>query len=103
MSHLFPTYGRFDITIKSTKGTKIRDVNDREYLDFGSGIGVCNLGHNAPVVKSAIEEQLERYWHVSNLYKQPIQEEVAKLLTDNTCGDFVFFANSEIGRASCRE
>lgn len=94
MSHLFPTYGRFDLTIKSTKGTKIRDVNDREYLDFGSGIGVCNLGHNAPVVKSAIEEQLERYWHVSNLYKQPIQEEVAKLLTDNTCGDFVFFANS---------
>lgn len=91
---LFPTYARFDITIKSTNGTKVIDENDKVYLDFGSGIGVCNLGHNAEVVKQSIEKQLQAYWHVSNLYKQPIQEEVAQLITENSCGDNVFFANS---------
>src|SRR5690625_2612811 len=91
---LFPTYNRYDVEVKEAKGTEIIDIDGKTYLDFGSGIGVCNLGHRHPVVQKAVEEQLNNYWHVSNLYKQPIQEEVAKLLVDHSSGDYVFFANS---------
>src|SRR5699024_1682073 len=91
---LFPTYARFDLRIAKTEGTTITDTNGKTYTDFGAGIGVCNLGHNHPKVKAAVEAQLNDYWHVSNLYHQPIQEEVAKLITDNSVADYVFFCNS---------
>ena len=94
MSSLLPTYKRFDVHVKEAFGTKVIDVNGKEYLDFGSGIGVCNLGHRHPEVQRAVEEQLNRYWHVSNLYHIPIQEDVAKLLVENSAGDYVFFCNS---------
>lgn len=91
---LFPTYNRFEVQVKETNGTEIIDVNGKTYLDFGSGIGVCNLGHRHPAVQQAVEQQLNEYWHVSNLYQQPIQQEVAALITKNSVGDYVFFSNS---------
>lgn len=91
---LFPTYNRFQVDVKEASGTKVIDTTGKTYLDFGSGIGVCNLGHRHPAVQEAIENQLNKYWHVSNLYKQPIQEEVAALITENSVGDYVFFCNS---------
>src|SRR5699024_5594768 len=91
---LFPTYARFDLTVAKTEGTTITDTNGKTYTDFGAGIGVCNLGHNHPKVKAAVENQLDLYWHVSNLYHQPIQEEVADLITNNSVADYVFFCNS---------
>lgn len=91
---LFPTYNRFDLSVAKASGTIVEDINGKEYLDFGSGIGVCNLGHRHPVVQEAVEKQLNEYWHLSNLYKIPIQEDVADLITDNSVGDYVFFCNS---------
>ncbi|WP_188456955.1 acetylornithine transaminase [Virgibacillus oceani] len=93
-SALLPTYKRFDLSVTNTNGTIVEDINGKKYLDFGSGIGVCNLGHRHPDVQQAIETQLQSYWHVSNLYHNPIQEEVAKLLVQQNSGDFVFFCNS---------
>lgn len=72
----------------------ITDTSDKTYLDFTSGIGVCNLGHRHPDVQKHIEDQLNKYWHVSNLYHNPIQERVAKALTEKSSGDLVFFSNS---------
>ena len=94
MSFLFPTYARWDVTIKEAKGSWVTDVNDVKYLDFISGIAVCNLGHANDEVTNAVQEQLSKYWHMSNLFHQPIQEEVAKLLVEATDGDAVFFCNS---------
>ncbi|MFA8439142.1 acetylornithine transaminase [Pueribacillus sp. YX66] len=94
MTAILPTYKRFEVRVKQAYGTKIEDIEGKQYLDFGSGIGVCNLGHRHPDVQSAIEEQLNHYWHVSNLYYNPIQEDVAKLLTTNSVADYVFFCNS---------
>lgn len=91
---LFPTYNRFDLSVAKASGTIVEDINGKEYLDFGSGIGVCNLGHRHPAVQQAVEKQLNEYWHLSNLYKIPIQEDVAKLITDNSVGEYVFFCNS---------
>ena len=91
---LFPTYNRFNVAVQQAEGTIVKDINGKKYLDFGSGIGVTNLGHRHPTVQKAIEQQLNAYWHTSNLYENPIQEDVAKQITDNSVGEFVFFSNS---------
>ncbi|MED5073518.1 acetylornithine transaminase [Anoxybacillus geothermalis] len=94
MSALFPTYNRWNIAVQSAEGTVVTDVNGKQYLDFVSGIAVCNLGHRHPHVQTGIEQQLNQYWHVSNLFTIPIQEEVASLLVAHSTGDYVFFCNS---------
>lgn len=91
---LFPTYNRYQLSVKSADGTIVKDIEGKEYLDFGTGIGVCNLGHRHPVVQQSIEKQLKEYWHVSNLYHSPIQDIVAEAITKNSPGDNVFFCNS---------
>lgn len=94
MTHLLPTYARFDIAIDSAKGTTVKDTHGKEYLDLTSGIGVINVGHGNEIVKQAVETQLNKYWHMSNLYQIPIQEKVAEQLVKSSSGDYVFFANS---------
>lgn len=91
---MFPTYNRFNVAVQSAEGSIVTDVNGKTYLDFGSGIGVTNLGHNNPEVKKAVTEQLDAYWHISNLYENPIQDDVANKITSNSPGDYVFFCNS---------
>ncbi|RST58637.1 acetylornithine transaminase [Siminovitchia terrae] len=97
MSHLFNTYERWDVELVSGNGTKVIDVNGKEYLDFTSGIGVCNLGHCHPIVVKSVQEQLNKLWHTSNLFQSSLQEQVAGQLTKNSSGDAVFFANSGAG------
>ncbi|OLO40641.1 aspartate aminotransferase family protein [Alkalihalophilus pseudofirmus] len=94
MSSIFPTYARWDVTVQKADGATLVDTNGKEYLDFTSGIGVCNLGHNHPTVKEKVKEQLDQVWHVSNLFHIPTQEQAAMMLTEHTCGDYVFFCNS---------
>src|SRR5699024_12464328 len=94
MLGLFPTYGRFDLTVESAEGVIIKDIAGKSYIDFGAGIGVNNLGHRHPAVESAVEEQLKKYWHLSNLYTIPLQEEVAEKITANSTASAVFFTNS---------
>ncbi|MDR4887041.1 acetylornithine transaminase [Fredinandcohnia sp. QZ13] len=94
MDALFPTYARWDLTVESAEGAIIVDNTGKKYLDFVSGIAVCNLGHRHPAVIEAVEEQLKKYWHVSNLFKSDIQQEVAGKLVENSELDAVFFCNS---------
>jgi len=91
---LFNTYNRFDLSVAEAEGTKVTDMNGKTYLDFGSGIGVNNLGHRHLTVQEAVQDQLDKYWHVSNLYHIPLQEDVAQALVNNSAGDYVFFCNS---------
>ena len=94
MSHLFPTYQRWEVEPSSAKGAYITATDGKVYLDFTSGIGVCNLGHRPSNVEEAVTNQLEKFWHVSNLFPQSIQEQAGKLLTEAAGMDLVFFANS---------
>lgn len=94
MSSLFPTYNRWDVEIESGQGTKVKDNTGKEYLDFVSGIGVTNLGHCHPKVQTAIEEQLNKVWHTSNLFQIAGQEKVAEKLVQHSSGDVVMFCNS---------
>ena len=94
MSHLFPTYQRWEVEPSSAKGAYITATDGKVYLDFTSGKGVCNLGHRPSNVEEAVTNQLEKFWHVSNLFPQSIQEQAGKLLTEAAGMDLVFFANS---------
>lgn len=94
MSHVFNTYARWDLELVSGKGTTVVDSDGKEYLDFTSGIGVCNLGHCHPEVVKPLQDQLNKLWHTSNLFQSPLQEKAAEKLAQHSSGDFVFFANS---------
>src|SRR5699024_12570916 len=93
MSSMFPTYTRFDMAIESAKGMEVFDTSGKKYIDFTSGIGGCNLGHRHPYVQTQIEDQLNKYWHISNLYYNTIQDNVAKALTDKRSLNLVIYAN----------
>lgn len=94
MSHLFPTYQQWEIEPEKAAGTILYGKDGQQYLDFTSGIGVCNLGHRPEAVEQAVKKQLELFWHVSNLFPQSIQEAAAKKLAEGSGLDCVFFANS---------
>ncbi|MBC1500870.1 acetylornithine transaminase [Listeria weihenstephanensis] len=93
MSDLFPTYAKFPIEIVEGKGTVVKDANGKAYLDFTSGIAVCNLGHCHDEVLASVQNQLGQIWHTSNLFESSIQEQVATKLIAGV-DRAVFFCNS---------
>lgn len=93
-THIFKTYGRFPIAFVRGEGAFLWDEDGRRYLDFLSGIAVCNLGHCHPAVVKAATAQLERLIHVSNFFYTAPQAELARQLTENCFADRVFFCNS---------
>ncbi len=88
------TYGRYPIALVKGSGARVWDADGNRYLDFVSGLAVCNLGHSHPKVVRAIQEQAGKLIHVSNLYHIGPQVELAELLVENSFADKVFFANS---------
>jgi acetylornithine aminotransferase len=88
------TYKRFPINFVEGKGSYLWDENGTKYLDFSSGIATCNLGHVPENVLQAIQHQLSRLWHTSNLFPIENQEKLANLLTSQSCLDQAFFCNS---------
>ena len=93
MQHVFPTYNRFPFEIVSGNGFKLTDNKGMTYLDFTSGIGVCGLGYNVSKLNEAVEKQLGKVWHTSNLYESSLQESVAKKLGE-AHGMIASFCNS---------
>jgi predicted acetylornithine/succinylornithine family transaminase len=76
------------------RGSKVYDSDGREYLDFVSGVAVCNLGHCHPRVVVALQKQAQRLMHVSNHYHNEPQINLAKALVQHSFADKVFFCNS---------
>jgi len=91
---LMNTYNRFPVTLVYGKGSWVYDINGKAYLDFTSGIAVNVLGHSHPKLVEAIKDQAEKLIHCSNLYWNLPQMELAELLSKNTFGGKVFFANT---------
>jgi acetylornithine/N-succinyldiaminopimelate aminotransferase len=94
VSALAPTYARYPVEFESGSGCVLRDADGREYLDFLSGIGVCNTGHCHPAVVRAVQEQAARLMHVSNLFTNAPMVALAQRLADRSLGGTVFFSNS---------
>ncbi len=93
-SLLCRTYGRYPLTVKNAKGSKLYDADGKEYIDLLSGIAVTALGHCNDELADVIAAQAHKLIHVSNLFYQEEQLELAEALL-NTCDmDKVFFCNS---------
>ncbi len=92
--HIINTYGTRKLALVRGEGTAVWDAEGRQYLDFFSGIAVCNLGHCHPAVTAAIEAQARRLVHVSNLYYIEPQARLAELLARNCFAQRWFFCNS---------
>ncbi|MGM0538134.1 MAG: acetylornithine transaminase [Thermodesulfobacteriota bacterium] len=91
---LCPTYTRYPLHIVQGHGARIKDAQGREYVDLLAGIAVCNLGHCHPEVTQTICEQAARLVHLSNLFYQTPQLDLAEKLLDSCGLERVFFCNS---------
>ena len=94
LDRLLPTYARADLTLVRGDGCRVWDGDGGEYLDFGGGIAVVSLGHCHPAPLAAAHAQLDRLWHVSNLYRTEPAEQLAAALSDRFGGSQAFFCNS---------
>ncbi len=89
-----PNYKPRDIVFQSGSGSVLQDMEGREYLDFGAGIGVNCLGHRNPEIVAALNEQASRLWHTSNIYFSEPPVRLAGELVEKTFAERVFFCNS---------
>ncbi|MGA0839936.1 MAG: aspartate aminotransferase family protein [Pseudomonadales bacterium] len=94
MDHLMETYKRLPVAFARGEGSWLVDTEGRRYLDALTGIAVCGLGHAHPRVTRAIAEQASTLLHTSNLYRIPLQEQLADRLCSLSGMERVFFANS---------
>ena len=92
--HVLLTYRRAEEVFVAGHGAEIRDEQGKAYLDFLSGIAVSALGHGHEQLVSAIDDQVRKLVHVSNLYRHPYTEEVAARIAHLTGLDACFFSNS---------
>ncbi len=92
--YLMQTYARQPISIVRGRGSKVYDMEGREYVDFVGGIAVNILGHGHPDLVQAIQRQAAQLIHVSNLYYTEPQVKLAQMLVDHSFADKVFFCNS---------
>ena len=88
------TYARADVTFVDGEGSWLTAADGTRYLDFAAGIAVVALGHAHPAPLAAAQAQLERLWHVSNLYWTEPMVRLADLLSERFGGAQAFFCNS---------
>jgi len=91
---LLPTYARLGVTFVEGDGAWLVDAGGKRYLDLFAGIAVVGLGHRHPAPARAAHEQLDRLWHVSNLYSTEPAQALAGKLSDRFGGAAAFFCNS---------
>ena len=91
--YVMPTYAP-DLLLVKGEGSYVWDDEDNKYLDFASGISVCNLGHCHKKVTDAIVNQAQKLVHVSNLYMNENQPRLAKALVEKGFDGVAFFSNS---------
>ena len=94
MSKMMDTYARQPVTFEKGEGVWLWAKDGKKYLDALSGVAVNGLGHAHPKLIKAINEQISRLIHVSNVYHIAEQEKLAEKLTSIAHMDNVFFCNS---------
>jgi len=65
VASLSPSYSReYALVVDHAQGSEVWDVDGRRYIDFMAGVAVLNVGHRHPAVQAAVEEQLDKFWHI---------------------------------------
>ena len=92
--YVLHTYNRFPAVFESGEGVWLTDVDGKKYLDFGAGIAVFALGYGNKAYEKALNEQIGKLIHTSNLYYSVPLADAAKKLVKKSGLDKVFFTNS---------
>lgn len=93
-AHVLANYGPAPFALVRGEGSMVWDAENRRYLDFCTGIAVNTLGHSHPDWVRRVTQQAGRLAHVSNLYHNPQQAELAARLCEKAGKGKVFFCNS---------
>ncbi len=93
-AYVMKNYPRAALTLVRGEGVYVWDDAGRRYLDFTSGIAVCALGHCHPAWVEAVRRQAGEFVHASNLFRNPLQGELARRLVQQAGPGRVFFCNS---------
>jgi acetylornithine/N-succinyldiaminopimelate aminotransferase len=89
-----PNYQPQGIVLERGLGAQVWDLEGRAYIDFGAGIAVSALGHQDPDLVAALQAQLHKLWHTSNLYYTEPAIRLAAELVQVSFAERVFFCNS---------
>lgn len=92
--YVLHTYNRFPLVIDHGEGVYVYDTDGKEYLDFAAGIAVFALGYHYPGYDEALEEQLKKVIHTSNLYYHPSLGDAAEKVVKASGMEKIFFTNS---------
>ena len=95
------TYGRFPVVITEGKGSLLKDEDGKEYIDLGTGIAVNTFGAADSDWINAVNKQLNKIQHTSNLYYTKPDTELAEMLCRRTGLKKVFFSNSGAEANEC--
>jgi acetylornithine/N-succinyldiaminopimelate aminotransferase len=93
-AHVMKNYARAPLTLVRGQGAQVWDDAGQVYLDFTSGIAVSALGHCHPHWVAAVQRQAAQLVHVSNLFRHPLQADLARRLVGYAGPGRVFFCNS---------
>lgn len=83
-----------NLVMERGEGVRVWDADGKVYLDLVAGIATNVLGHAHPAVVKAIIDQAQQLVHVSNLYINERQVELAEALYNVSGGMRAFFSNS---------
>jgi acetylornithine/N-succinyldiaminopimelate aminotransferase len=91
---LMTTYAPQPVAFERGQGVWLYDTNGRRYLDALAGIAVNTLGYNHPVLTPALQDQIAKIVHHSNLFEAPLQQQLATKLCALSNMDRVFFCST---------
>lgn len=102
---MMPTYAPPDTVFVRGEGPYLYTADGERYLDFFAGIAVNSLGHCHPELVNTLHDQAAKLWHVSNAYRVPQGEELARRLVElsgfTATDGRVFFTNSGTESVEC--
>lgn len=81
-AYVLHTYARANVAFVKGKGARLQDTQGKDYIDFGSGIGVASLGHSPKALQKALKKSAKTLIHTSNLYYIEPQAKLAARLVE---------------------
>lgn len=93
--YTLPVYKPRQLVLERGQGSRVWDIEGREYVDFAGGIAVCGLGHCDPELVATLTEQAGKLWHTSNVfYSEPPVRLVQELVEASRFAERAFLCNS---------
>ena len=93
--YYLPVYKPRHVILARGEGSRVWDIEGRDYVDLSAGIAVCCLGHCDPDLVAALAEQAGKLWHTSNVfYSEPPVRLAEELAQASRFAERVFLCNS---------